>query len=134
MKFTGENLTHMGFHAKARLSVSQCWRRGKRETKSVVPDVEKPNHSAAGFLFFSFYFFGFSSGCLTNRYVLNCPNKMDFHLLSKDCRKADEIPRMKTISAIKKKNLQLNNLQEKNLTLIITESRLILPALKFCEH
>ena len=50
MKFTGENLTHMGFHAKARLSVSQCWRRGKRETKSVVPDVEKPNHSENQFI------------------------------------------------------------------------------------
>ena len=97
MKFTGENLTHMGFYVKATLSVSQCWGRGKRETKSAVPDVEKPNYSAAGFLFFS------PRGCLTNRYVLNCPNKMDFHLLSKDYWKADEIPRMKTISAIKKK-------------------------------
>lgn len=52
MKFTGENLAHMGFYVKATLSVSQCWGRGKRETKSAVPDVEKPNYSAAGFLFF----------------------------------------------------------------------------------
>lgn len=97
MKFTGENLTHMGFYVKATLSVSQCWGRGKRETKSAVPDVEKPNYSAAEFLFFFF----FPRGCLTNRYVLNCPNKMDFHLLSKDYWKEDEIPRKKTISAIK---------------------------------
>lgn len=46
---------------------------------------------------------------------------MDFHLLSKDYWKADEIPRMKTISAIKKKSA-INNLQEKNLIFIITEN------------
>ena len=81
------------------------------------------------------FFFFFWGGVVSNRYMPNCPNKMDFHLLSKDYWKADEIPRMKTISAIKKKkNLQLNNLQEKNLILIITESQLILSALKFCEH
>ena len=99
MKFTGENLTHMGFHVKATLSVSQCWRRGKRETKISSTRCWKTKSFSCGIS----SFFGFSSGCLTNRYVLNCPNKMDFHLLSKDYWKANEIPRMKTISAIKKK-------------------------------
>ena len=103
MKFTGENLTHMGFHVKATLSVSQGWRRGKRKTKISSIRCWKTKTFSCWIYFFFFGRGVVSSGCLTNRYVPNCPNKMDFHLLSKDYWKADEIPRMKTISAIKKK-------------------------------
>ena len=53
MKFTGENLTHVGFYVKAKLSVNQCGTGGKRVNKGAVPDVEKPNYPADGlFLFF----------------------------------------------------------------------------------
>lgn len=51
MKFTGENLTHVGFYVKAKLSVNQCGTGGKRVNEGAVPDVEKPNYPADGFFF-----------------------------------------------------------------------------------
>lgn len=118
MKFTGENLTHVGFYVKAKLSVNQRGTGGKRVNKGAVPDVEKPNDPADGFFLFCFWF---SNGCLPNRHVPYCPKERGFNLLSNSLSKLSSSSKNGSNDRNKKHDLQLNSVQDKDLILLVTK-------------